>query len=165
VGIVPRRVPGNGKGQRGATMTELPKMPVEKLSQHLREALSQEQPSPPPCLWCLYHCTASAGSLPPPMGDEYHGPDIYSRASGGLRLLPASELAGGSLLLGIGGQPSGSALVRPPIGALGLGGPSTCRSACYTRRNDKDLLSGGPGQGTAGRLATASLRRRATASL
>jgi hypothetical protein len=45
------------------------------------------------------------------MGDEYHGPDIYSRASGDLRLLPASGLLGGSSLLGSGGRPSGSAFV------------------------------------------------------
>jgi hypothetical protein len=45
------------------------------------------------------------------------------------------------------------------------GGPSTYCSACYMRRKDKYLLSGGPGQDTAGRLAIASLRRRAIASL
>jgi hypothetical protein len=50
------------------------------------------------------------------VGDEYHGPDIYSRASGGLHLLPASGLAGGSLLLGSGGRPSGIALVQTPGG-------------------------------------------------
>jgi hypothetical protein len=41
---------------------------------------------------------------------------IYSRASGGLRLLPASALADGSSPLGSGGRPFGSASVRPPGG-------------------------------------------------
>jgi hypothetical protein len=40
VGIIPGRLPGNGKGSRGATMIELPKMSVEEFSGHLQEALS-----------------------------------------------------------------------------------------------------------------------------
>jgi hypothetical protein len=48
--------------------------------------------------------------------DEYRGPSIYSRVIGGLCLLPASGLAGGSLPLGNGGRSSGGALVQPPGG-------------------------------------------------
>jgi hypothetical protein len=31
-GIVPGHLPGNGKGSRGATMIDLPKMPIEEFS-------------------------------------------------------------------------------------------------------------------------------------
>jgi hypothetical protein len=52
-GIIPGLLPGIDKGQRGVAMIELSKMLVEGFSQHLREALPHEQPSPLPFPWCL----------------------------------------------------------------------------------------------------------------
>jgi hypothetical protein len=73
-GHLPGPLPGNGLGRRDAAMAELLKMPIEELSRHLQEALSQSNP-------CLHHAFGApssvllpTGSLPPPMGEECHGP-------------------------------------------------------------------------------------------
>jgi hypothetical protein len=117
VGIVPGPLQGDGSGRRGATMAELPKIPVEEFSRHLREALSQEQPLPSPCLWCHQLCAAFHWFTPTSCGRWYAmALAICSPDSSCLRLLPTSGLTDGSSPVGNGGRPAGSASVWPPLG-------------------------------------------------
>jgi hypothetical protein len=97
-------------------MAELPKMPIEDPSRHLREALSQEQLLPSPCHWRPTLCGSPLAFSHLPWERSATARAICSPNNGCLCLLPASGLADGSSPMGSGGRLAGSALARPPLG-------------------------------------------------